>query len=104
MCSVCPRGVRVFVLTGVGRDPPNIRCSTWVLVASGLDVGFVWRQLGKCWRHVTKWPSTVLRSAPDAARSNQIISLARTNFADGHTASNTPDLFRPPKLSGAGPG
>ena len=25
-------------------------------------------------------------------------------FADGHTASNTPDLFRPPKLSGAGPG
>ena len=26
------------------------------------------------------------------------------NVADGHTASNTPDLFRPPKLSGAGPG
>ena len=25
-------------------------------------------------------------------------------IADGHTASNTPDLFRPPKLSGAGPG
>ena len=25
-------------------------------------------------------------------------------FADGHTASNTPDLFWPPKLSGAGPG
>ena len=25
-------------------------------------------------------------------------------LADGHTASNTPDLFRPPKLSGAGPG
>ena len=24
--------------------------------------------------------------------------------ADGHTASNAPDLFRPPKLSGAGPG
>ena len=22
----------------------------------------------------------------------------------GHNASNTPDLFRPPKLSGAGPG
>ena len=28
---------------------------------------------------------------------------ARQN-ADGHTASNAPDLFRPPKLSGAGPG
>ena len=26
------------------------------------------------------------------------------NIADGHTASNAPDLFRPPKLSGAGPG
>ena len=26
-----------------------------------------------------------------------------TSFADGHTASNAPDLFRPPKLSGAGP-
>ena len=25
-------------------------------------------------------------------------------FADGHTALNTPDLFRPPKLSSAGPG
>ena len=25
-------------------------------------------------------------------------------FADGHTVSNTPDLFRPPKLSGTGPG
>ena len=27
-----------------------------------------------------------------------------TIVADGHTASNAPDLFRPPKLSGAGPG
>ena len=25
-------------------------------------------------------------------------------IAGGHTASNAPDLFRPPKLSGAGPG
>ena len=29
---------------------------------------------------------------------------ANNMFADGHTASNAPDLFRPPKLSGAGPG
>ena len=29
---------------------------------------------------------------------------ANTVLADGHTASNAPDLFRPPKLSGAGPG
>jgi hypothetical protein len=27
-----------------------------------------------------------------------------TSFADGHTVSNAPDLFRPPKLSGTGPG
>ena len=26
------------------------------------------------------------------------------SVAGGHTASNAPDLFRPPKLSGAGPG
>ena len=30
--------------------------------------------------------------------------MQHTTFADGHTASNAPDLFRPPKLSGAGPG
>ena len=29
---------------------------------------------------------------------------SNTFIADGHTASNAPDLFRPPKLSGAGPG
>ena len=32
------------------------------------------------------------------------LSNLRLVFADGHTASNAPDLFRPPKLSGAGPG
>jgi hypothetical protein len=26
------------------------------------------------------------------------------SLADGHTTSNAPDLFRPPKLSGVGPG
>ena len=29
---------------------------------------------------------------------------AQHTFADGHTVSNAPDLFRPPKLSGTGPG
>ena len=28
----------------------------------------------------------------------------RRGAADGHTVSNAPDLFRPPKLSGTGPG
>ena len=32
------------------------------------------------------------------------LAIANATTADGHTASNAPDLFRPPKLSGAGPG
>ena len=32
------------------------------------------------------------------------LRLRRFGVAGGHTASNAPDLFRPPKLSGAGPG
>jgi hypothetical protein len=31
-------------------------------------------------------------------------SLSKYAVADGHTKSNAPDLFRPPKLSGLGPG
>ena len=30
--------------------------------------------------------------------------MSANTFADGHTVSNAPDLFRPPKLSGTGPG
>ena len=30
--------------------------------------------------------------------------MQHITFADGHTASNAPDLFRPPKLSSAEPG
>ena len=32
------------------------------------------------------------------------IAAGPCNFAGGHAGSNTPGLFRPPKLSGAGPG
>ena len=35
---------------------------------------------------------------------DQPIQPAVAIVAGGHTASNAPDLFRPPKLSGAGPG
>ena len=37
---------------------------------------------------------------------SQLLSggLCITPLADGHTVSNAPDLFRPPKLSGTGPG
>jgi hypothetical protein len=31
-------------------------------------------------------------------------AAAASPHADGHTVSNAPDLFRPPKLSGTGPG
>ena len=44
--------------------------------------------LCSCWTHPFQGPDVWPRKA----------------FADGHTASNAPDLFRPPKLSGAGPG
>ena len=37
-------------------------------------------------------------------RWKRLIALKRALVADGHTASNTPDLFRPPQLSGAGLG
>ena len=33
-----------------------------------------------------------------------LCSSVALEFADGHTASNAPDLFRPPKLSSTGPG
>ena len=33
-----------------------------------------------------------------------VVAVAAFFFADGHTVSNAPDLFRPPKLSGTGPG
>ena len=40
------------------------------------------------------------------ANFGQIASTSAPSIviAGGHTASNAPDLFRPPKLSGAGPG
>ena len=43
------------------------------------------------------------RRAPSAPWSHAQ-GQRRQVIADGHTASNAPDLFRPPKLSGAGPG
>ncbi len=37
-------------------------------------------------------------------RDGALLQLGRMLLADGHTVSNAPDLFRPPKLSGTGPG
>ncbi len=39
-----------------------------------------------------------------APRRTPVYPGAPNTVAGGHTASNAPDLFRPPKLSGAGPG
>ena len=44
------------------------------------------------------------RLSSDAPGEQQVTATMRHVVADSHTASNTPDLFRPPKLSGAGPG
>ena len=50
-------------------------------------------------REDTSQPATVV-----LALGGDACPVFPFNVADGHTASNTPDLFRPPKLSGAGPG
>ena len=39
----------------------------------------------------------------DYSPHHHIVAATRI-LADGHTVSNAPDLFRPPKLSGTGPG
>ena len=63
--------------------------------------------VGKCWRV----ERLVARVAEDRQtdrqtdrRLNHKCVLRNMTFADGHTVSNAPDLFRPPKLSGTGPG
>ena len=60
-------------------------------------------------RQSTCQASTLL-DRPAAIAQHVRISFARKPFlrkycfADGHTALNAPDLFRPPRLSSAGPG
>ena len=52
-------------------------------------------------------PSLPLLSLPFVLYISPYLSICFTrsrSFADGHTVSNAPDLFRPPKLSGTGPG
>ena len=44
------------------------------------------------------------RPSPALAASHRLHFSCGLIFADGHTTSNAPDLFRPPKLSGVGPG
>ena len=41
---------------------------------------------------------------PPQKHTYTVICRTTLGFASGHTASNAPDLFRTPKLSGAGPG
>ena len=51
-----------------------------------------------CWCLDTAW--LVLRDG----NGNCMVYTRSIQLADGHTVSNAPDLFRPPKLSGTGPG
>ena len=54
---------------------------------------------------LVSWPSDLsIRQIDQESEIRQPKERHRLTVADGHTASNTPDLFRPPKLSGAGPG
>ena len=52
------------------------------------------------------WLSFLDGLRPNRSLHTRMLSLCSTNnkFAGGHTASNAPELFRPPQLSGAGPG
>ena len=54
------------------------------------------------------WPPRRPARRPGGQQDSQpqfsTCSAGTNVLADGHTASNAPDLFRPPKLSGAGPG
>ena len=60
------------------------------------------RDLRRILDFVVLWGGVVDGLEPYAFYTAQLpIGLA---VAGGHTASNAPDLFRPPKLSGAGPG
>jgi hypothetical protein len=55
---------------------------------SGREHGGAARKISKCW---------------GSFQLSKILAFPRI-LADGHTVSNAPDLFRPPKLSGTGPG
>ena len=48
-------------------------------------------------------PAAHASSQGGPAKQGASVAL-KNNIADGHTVSNAPDLFRPPKLSGTGPG
>ena len=77
-----PMAHKTIALTTELREP-------WVFFLSEAALLFSARQSEQSW-HVGP------RRKPER--------MQHTPFADGHTASNAPDLFRPPKLSGAGPG
>ena len=50
------------------------------------------------------WPSNSYNASCWACRGWPPTDACASIVADGHTVSNAPDLFRPPKLSGTGPG
>ena len=72
---------------------PGDHASRCILVG---DSGFYWK----------KW--LLILCVFVLANELQIVIVGTDGFclflADGHTTSNAPDLFRPPKLSGVGPG
>ena len=71
-----------------------------------------WPQNQDCRRNV--WNTSRNHETISHRRLNVYVCVNHVNImlmvhkfiaiADGHTVSNAPDLFRPPKLSGTGPG
>ena len=104
ICYMCPGGWQQAnhqeaERERIGRFLFTVRCACFCLFASPPRV--LLRNRG--W-----WPPRRPARRPGGQQDGQLqfttISAEANVIADGHTASNAPDLFRPPKLSGAGPG
>jgi hypothetical protein len=59
---------------------------------------------GAFWRFAHFQPVGGFRLSPDGPKNSHCGCFLPHLFASGHTATNTPDLFRTPKLTVAGPG
>ena len=84
----------------VPLDLPNVSARFWGR-GQTFNLGNLWRTFLPA-QGTAPVPTVPLPCASLSCLQGK--SIFAYTFADGHTASNAPDLFRPPKLSSAGPG
>ena len=95
---VCSRYIYICVCA-------RARLGAWRPMCLFLSVCFAPRLLSRKPGLVAAAPASKTARWPAGRPAAIYTCCAGANVhADGHTASNAPDLFRPPKLSGAGPG